>query len=77
MCDILYGEGVSAVSRRCDKWGEDYKRPKNSVTYFMDGPLRKRNVSLHKGSHEIPRKVLKLNFLTRRDPNFWGEIKIV
>jgi hypothetical protein len=42
------------------------------VTYFMDGPLRKRNVSLHKGSHEIPRKVLKLNFLTRRDPNFWG-----
>src|SRR6218665_1637425 len=37
MCDVLSG-GVPGCVTKCDR-GEGSKLAKNSVTYFMDGPL--------------------------------------
>ena len=40
MCDVLWG--VPGCVTKCDR-GRGSKLAKNSVTYFMDGPLRINN----------------------------------
>ena len=46
MCDVLSG-GVPGCVTKCDRGRGGSKLAKNSVTYFMDGPLINRLQAIH------------------------------